>query len=50
MPARYSITNQRPLCWSMYLELSCSSVVLLAPKNDPRLTGVEGNVVKGILS
>jgi len=31
MPARYSITNQRPLCWSMHLEPSCSGVVLLAP-------------------
>jgi|GEM_PF-3941330 len=38
MPARYSITNQRPLCWSMHLEPSCSGVVLLAPKMVPICT------------
>jgi hypothetical protein len=49
MPARYSITNQRPLSWSMYLELLLERGAV-GPKNDPRLTGVEGNVVKSILS
>jgi hypothetical protein len=38
MPVRYSITNQRPLCWSMHLEPSCSGMVLLAPKMSPICT------------
>jgi len=38
MPTRYSITNHRPLCWSIHLEPSCSGVVLLAPKMAPICT------------
>ena len=38
MPARYSITNQRPLCWSMHLEPSYSGEVLLVPKMAPICT------------